>query len=467
MYFLGIDAGASFLKGAVLNVDSGCVERPVRLAFPSFLVGKEPDYREVSAEEIIEQVSLLLDQLLASAGNCEGLVLCGQMHGMVLLGEDGSPLSDFISWQDERSRAPSAPGGVSYYELLGARLGSTLRQAVGNEVRPGLPVAALFAMKAMGLLPSVPFRACSLVDFISSRLCGSRPVTDPTNAAAHGCMDVRRQVWHSETLEAAGLQASDFPEIVSPGTRVGSLPARWGGIPCYVGIGDQQAALLGASLHDEELSLNIATGSQVSILTNEPAPGNFQLRPFFEGKYLRTVTHIPAGRSLNTLIRLIMGIHDSCDLTAPDVWSRVDEAVESVHESDLLIDLSFFASATGKQGSITNIRDDNFTIGHLFRASVESMAANYLHFAKQVCPTEQWRSLLFSGGLVRKVRSLARAIERRFDCPSRYAPVAEDTLQGLLYLARHCADRRLSLLEVSESGDERADVVRSSPCSFL
>ena len=70
-------------------------------------------------------------------------------------------------------------------------------------------------------------------------------------------------------------------------------------------MGDHQAALAGAFLGERELSLNISTGSQASLFTPTWQPGNYQTRPFFDGRFLNTITHIPAGRALNVLFKLL------------------------------------------------------------------------------------------------------------------------------------------------------------------
>ena len=54
-----------------------------------------------------------------------------------------------------------------------------------------------------------------------------------------------------------------------------------------------------------ELSINISTGSQVSRRTDRLEPGEVQTRAYFHGDLLQTITHLPAGRSLNVLVRLL------------------------------------------------------------------------------------------------------------------------------------------------------------------
>ncbi len=188
MRFLGIDAGATYLKGAVLNTETLCVEQVIRSVFPPFLPSRE-GIREVSPGAILACVSQLLDELYRAAPDACGLFLCGQMHGLVLTSGRGGASSNFITWQDSRASASFA--------ALASRVDPATRQETGNELRPSLPLSTLFFLRQTNQLPAGNFLPASLVDFLAANLCGTRPVTSASNAAAHGCMDVRRRRWHS------------------------------------------------------------------------------------------------------------------------------------------------------------------------------------------------------------------------------------------------------------------------------
>lgn len=74
-------------------------------------------------------------------------------------------------------------------------------------------------------------------------------------------------------------------------------------------IADQQAALLGAGLEPGWVSVNLATGCQVSVLSDEFST-SVQTRPYFGGRFLHTVTHLPAGRLLAAALRSARGFED-------------------------------------------------------------------------------------------------------------------------------------------------------------
>jgi len=82
------------------------------------------------------------------------------------------------------------------------------------------------------------------------------------------------------------------------GDVVGHLDLNGKRVPWYTPVGDYQCALVGSLFSADEVSLNIATGSQVSRMTPALALGDYQTRPFFEGKFLNTFTSPPGGRAL-------------------------------------------------------------------------------------------------------------------------------------------------------------------------
>lgn len=91
---------------------------------------------------------------------------------------------------------------------------------MGNEFRPGLPVARLFALAEQDLLPAetVPL---SLPDFILSQLCNVPPSTDVTHAMAHGALDLQTLDWHSGALAALGLERLRWPKLLPQGGVLG------------------------------------------------------------------------------------------------------------------------------------------------------------------------------------------------------------------------------------------------------
>lgn len=435
MWCLTIDLGATFIKGAAVDLDTGAMTHVSRRPFPSFASKRAPGFREVPIGDVVSAVKAVLGELAERAPEARAVFWCSQMHGLVLCDDMGRPLSDFISWQDQRSLQVESGATVSSYDVLQHLVTEADQIDLGREFSPRHPVATLHWLSRHGRLPRGAY-AASLTDFIVAHLAKAPPLTHPTNASAHGLFSLVAGNWHRNLIERLGLGMLAWPEItqqMEPARQIGAAGRQ---LACYPGIGDQQAALLGADLREEELSLNIATGSQVSRLVRDPEPGDYQVRPFPGGKYLRTVTHLPAGRALNALMGLLGELPVAQGTPLQEPWKLVTQAVSEVAATDLTANLAFFNCAVGQEGSLSHLREDNLRVGHLFRAAFLSMARNYEAAALRLDPAQGWTRVVFSGGLAQKLPALRASILEPLGGNYRVADEPEDTLAGLRNLAQ-------------------------------
>jgi sugar (pentulose or hexulose) kinase len=307
----------------------------------------------------------------------------------------------------------------------------------------------LYHLKQLGTLPEDLYPA-SLMDFVVSNLCKTPPVTDSTNAEAHGLFNIVDGCWDEQLIRHIGLDGLEWQTIKDHGEISGTFNHNGREIPCYVAVGDQQAALLGSFLRPRELSLNIATGSQVGLLSGECELGEFQTRPYFEGNFLKTITHIPAGRALNMLIRMFTEI-SSPQLDGNEIWNYIQSEVDKKQSTDLEVGVSYYGGPMGSTGYITNMHEANMTLGDVFSAAFRGMAKNYYDFACKLSPRKDWEGIVFSGGLVSKMPALQRLILEKFDnIPFRMNELKEDTLTGLLLLAMKVRQPDKSLAGLAE-----------------
>jgi sugar (pentulose or hexulose) kinase len=409
MSFLGIDIGATFIKAAWLDVRDGIVGNERRLPFPSFIPNLPTSYREVSPDEILIKVYEILSGIVETGKKCDGLLISGQMHGFVLVGKQGDSRSNFISWQDTRCLDADHGNTGSFFEIAGRLLGKEKISVLGNELRPGLPIATLFAMDKQGMLE----RGCwpaSLPDYVAYRLTGKRGPIHSTLAAAHGMLDVTKLNWHQSSIRTLNLEHLIFPEVTNELVRVGKCELGSQCLPVYTPIGDQQAALFGVGLEEGEISVNVATGSQVSMITSESTPGAWQLRPYLGKKWLRTVTHLPAGRSLNKLVELFLELSADDKTNLDEVWALIARKCDSVKIDRITANITFFPCPLGNEGSFTGLNESEISVGHFLLAACRSMAENYKHAADLISVTG-WKRVVLSGGLIQKFPALVREIE--------------------------------------------------------
>ena len=216
----------------------------------------------------------------------DGIGISGQMHGILLLDGLNNPVTNFISWQDQRATDLLSKSQETYLNILKDNL-QKYRSLTGTDLRSGMMGPLLFWFKRNGYLNSNDkVKATFISDYIVSMLTENEPLCDPTNASGSGIYNIKDGEWLNEYFEITGIDYNILPNVVETKSLAGQLAYRQSkelnmkqGTPVYVSIGDYQAALVSSKLDDRCISINIGTGAQVSSLINDYiSTDNYEIR---------------------------------------------------------------------------------------------------------------------------------------------------------------------------------------------
>jgi xylulokinase len=258
-----------------------------------------------------------------------GMGCTAQWSGTVAVGADGAALMPAVIWMDSRgNRAIRAVAGGTV-NLLGYDPRKLLRWVQVTGGAPGLsgkdPVAHILFIR--DAFPDVYRRTATFlepVDFLNLRLTG-RTCASFDSIAAHWVTDNRdidRVAYDPRLLEWTGLERATLPELVAPGTVIGTLtegaaadlglPA---GVPVAAGSGDVHSAVFGSgAVADFEAHLYIGTSSWISghVPFKKTAPTNnvASIPAALAGRYVIVDEHETAGACL-TFVRDTLGLADS------------------------------------------------------------------------------------------------------------------------------------------------------------
>ncbi len=196
--------------------------------------------------------------------------LSGQMHGATLLDAQDRPLRPAILWNDGRS-------AEECLEL--ERREPASRAITGNIMMPGFT-----APKLLWVARHEPelFRrtACVLLpkDFVRLRLTGEK-VSDMSDSAGAGWLDVGRRAWSDAMLAATDLSRAQMPQLVegsSPSGTVTADAAATLGIPRVVvagGGGDNAASAVGLGVvRPGQAFLSLGTSGVLFVVTDRFRP---------------------------------------------------------------------------------------------------------------------------------------------------------------------------------------------------
>jgi sugar (pentulose or hexulose) kinase len=432
MQCIGLDIGSTSIKGCVLDLlqhDMGCV---VQRPFPAPLAGLAPGCFEIDPLAVVEVAQVVLKELLGEAPCSQAVFCSGQMGGVILVDSSGAARTNYLSWRDQRTLQPLG-NAANHLQAIREKWSEDELACLGNELQAGSVTSLLFWLVEHDRLPDGPVHPATIADFVLGQLCRATPQMDPTQAI--GLLDLRSGGWHRSAFEKLGLGGIVWPQLADFSTPMGFWSVGGKRLACHASFGDQPCALKGIDLSHNELSINISTGSQVSQLTSTFVPGCYQSRRYFGGDYLNTLTHLPAGRSLNVLMDLLTELARAEGVTLPRAWEYIARTAEDAAGQGLKVDLAFFAGPLGSVGSVEDITTDNLTIGNLFRAAFQNMADNYARCAERLGANRPGMSLALSGGLTRAIPILRRLVQEQFDLPMRESAAAEETLLGLLKIA--------------------------------
>jgi sugar (pentulose or hexulose) kinase len=379
---IGIDLGTTTITALALAADSGDIIATSTV--PNAAAEGDASAIAEAACACLRDVSRRLG---ASWARLAGLGITGQQHGIVLL--DGPrPLTPFISWRDRRGEAPYAGGPLSYVQEAQRRVGEGAPQRAGCRLAAGFGAVTLFWMRANRVLPA-SVRACFLMDYFGSLLTGTAPVTDPTCAASSGAFDVKSGMWDAAVLAALELPPALLPEVRPSGAALGTITAPMAeatglpeSLPVFGGIGDNQASFLGSVAdRDESVLVNVGTGGQVSVFTNEfRYDPLLETRPYPGGGYLLAWAELCGGHSYALLEHFYRQVGEQvCGARADGpVYAAMNRLAASVPRgAGGLVCEPFFTGSRhqpGLRASWTGVSAENFTPAHLTRALLEGMA---------------------------------------------------------------------------------------------
>ena len=264
MKSLLIDIGSTNIKYCELLCQvKGTVQK---IPFPSKLKSLDPFY-EVDAEKILEIVTKIIRSSDASR-----VLISTQMHGWLLGGKNGILLTNYVSWRDSRAKLYPYPFHLS--------------AEYGVREKPNLPrFSVIVTQKLFPYLAANVKEFFTLGSFIIFRLTGKN-CTHITDAASSGYYNVKTCIPLSCGL---GLPTA-FKEIRPVGIFEGKV--------VFTPIGDQQCSVLGAGGDENMYILNMGTAAQMCAISPRFVAGEFESRPYFEGKTLCTVTGLCGGAYL-------------------------------------------------------------------------------------------------------------------------------------------------------------------------
>lgn len=427
MNTISIDCGASFIKGALFS-EGKIVDRK-DFSTPSESSVNDVFYTD-KVENIIKGVKAIIDYFLNDQKEIN-ICISNEMHGFILAYEDDTPYTGYVSWQKEFGSIKL--DDLSSVDILSGDEFCTAITRTGMNLRAGLPSSNLLYLLRSGKLSGKKLYFFTLGDYIIKRIFGKDCVCSESNAAATGLYDLVEKKWN-EKLTGLFNDCIVFPEV---GNKVLSVVVDGVKYNVFPAIGDYQAALLGAGIEKPtDISFNLGTGAQVSIISDSPSfSKDYQILPFFDGSYLRRIPHLPSGRALNVYFRFIKDTLRSFDINVEDgtIWDVFNSSVLQALPNEMLCSMSFFENPveTRTKGKIDNIGEYDLTFPNLIKLVYDQVANNFIWAADNIVNPDSVERIIFSGGIARRIAYIREKIIGHYDSGIEVVENSDETLLGL------------------------------------
>lgn len=259
MKVIGIDIGTTSICGVVLNAVDGKFLASQTINSDAFISTQNEWEKVQDVDKIIAIATGILNDFLAQfAGEIVGIGLTGQMHGIVYFDKLGKAVSPLFTWQDARGNLPYQ--GTTYAAHLGSFSG------YGNVTD--------FYNRQNGLVPDNAAGYCTIQDYLGMVICGNKQaIMHTSNAASLGLFDVNACKFDYP----CNAQITDKFEIIG----------HFQGIPVSVAIGDNQASVFATLADENDVLINVGTGSQVSVVSSAAVSASgIESRPYVDGKFI-------------------------------------------------------------------------------------------------------------------------------------------------------------------------------------
>ena len=401
MKAIGIDIGTTSVCGVVIDATTGCVLQSRTKNSNAFLASGHDWEKIQSVEKIVAVATEILESLCTDDVAVIGIT--GQMHGIVYYDINGQAISPLYTWQDGRGNLPYQD--TTYAKYLSSHSGYgnvTDFYNRCNNIRP---------IKAVGY--------CTIHDYFAMKLCGlSKPLLHSSNAASMGCYDLQENKF---TIDFNGDVVDDY-----------CILGQYKGIAVSVAIGDNQASVFSTLADENDILVNVGTGSQISIISDTFVfAENIETRPYFGGKYLVVGSALCGGRAyalLKNFYSEILGYVASLD--EDDVYRIMERMLTKVSDTSVTVDTRFAGTRSNSAhcASITGLRPENFTPSHLTRGVLEGMATELFEMYRQM--DSKHYGMVGSGNAIRRNPALVNVFEKIFGTPMKIPKHMEEASFG-------------------------------------
>jgi gluconokinase len=273
LYMIGVDIGTTSTK-SVMFEENGKIVSKADVGYPLFT--PTSSVAEQDPDEIFRAVVQTLKQvMLQSKVNAEQVMFVSfssAMHSVIVVSADGKPLSQCITWGDNRSAAWAD-------RLKHEMNGHEIYLRTGTPIHPMSPLTKLMWLRHdQPSLFQQASKFISIKEYVLFKLFNEY-VIDYSIASATGMMNLENLDWDEEALEIAGVTRNQLSKLVPTTFALNGLIAGYAkemglkqSTPFIVGASDGVLSNLGVNAIDPGVvAATIGTSGAIRTVVDKPS----------------------------------------------------------------------------------------------------------------------------------------------------------------------------------------------------
>ncbi len=331
MRLISVDVGTTNIKTALVEVSNNFIH-----VIKGYNIRVPPEKPEKGAYEHNPNLltKLIVESMKhVSSPSVDAVVFSSYLFGLVALGRGMKPLTNIITWVDERSYAAVEdlkPHGKELY------------------LRTGCPPLHIYALPKILWLKKKQKELIKEAEYFLDaksflmRIFTNEVVTDLASASGtYQLLNIHDLKWDDLALEIAGLDESKLPLLVE-GSYIAEIKTEIAEalgiderVPVVTGLYDGASMIYGLTLGRSGLGvINLGTSAMLRVVADHPVLDNpelmrFQTYYFINSKWLCGAGISNAGIIFDYLVRLLnISSTGSARVLYDEIFNNVDNRLE-------------------------------------------------------------------------------------------------------------------------------------------
>lgn len=387
--YIGIDIGTTATKAICFDAN-GNVLHQITKEYQMY--HPEENWSTQKPNEILDSVLACIKEITKNV-EPEFISFSAAMQSILIINEEGFPISDALLWADNRA--------ISIAEALKkSELGTVFYQKTGIPIHPFSPMTKLawFKENEPNLFNNA-FKFISIKEYIWNQLT-EEYVTDSSMASGTGLMNIHTLHWDETILNYLNIKENQLSKIApathkSKGTKDGFL--------YILGGGDGPLANLGTgSMEKNRIALSIGTSGAVRIPIEQPhidPKMRTQCYHLIDNQYLKL-------GAVNNGAIILQWLKESLLETNESYETLLEQAKEIPAGSDGLLFVPYLLGERAPiwdadvQGTLLGIKITHHK-AHFIRATLEGILFGLFSVVEILLPDSEKRketTVMVSGG---------------------------------------------------------------------